>query len=187
MASGPPGEAEKLFEALGKHIATRPGQPLHCKDASVYLGTRLWSTKFGFVEMPKEGHIEGIRNIADQAGLHVRGGRGAATPGIKDKPKTKDDEEYIGTELHSTYRQIVGKVQYIIPRRPDSHSRRLRDIFRSRDGLTGTDWADWFDICVVRAAMQCICSTQATRENSLPIVIQIGLDARRPGGARVVV
>ena len=25
MASGPPGEAEKLFEALGKHIATRPG------------------------------------------------------------------------------------------------------------------------------------------------------------------
>ena len=119
MASGPPGEAEKLFEALGKHIATRPGQPLHCKDASVYLGTRLWSTKFGFVEMPKEGYIEGIRNIAEQAGLHVRGGRGAATPGIKDKPKTKDDEEYIGTELHSTYRQIVGKVQYIIPRRPD--------------------------------------------------------------------
>ena len=25
MASGPPGDAEKLFEALGKHIATRPG------------------------------------------------------------------------------------------------------------------------------------------------------------------
>ena len=110
MVSGPPGEAEKLFEALGKHIATRPGQPLHYTDASVYLGTRLWSTKIGFVEMPKEGYIEGIRNIAEQAGLHVRGGRGAATPGIKDKPKTKDDEEYIGTELHSTYRQIVGKV-----------------------------------------------------------------------------
>ena len=55
MASGPPGEAEKLFEALGKHIATRPGQPLHYTDASVYLGTRLWSTKFGFVEMPKKG------------------------------------------------------------------------------------------------------------------------------------
>ena len=113
MASGPPGEAEKLFEALGKHIATRPGQSLSYTDASVYLGTRLWSTKFGFVEMPKKGYIEGIRTIAEQAGLHVRGGRGAATPGIKDKPRTKDDEEYIGKELHSVYRQIVGKVQYI--------------------------------------------------------------------------
>ena len=112
MASGPPGEAEKLFEALGKHIATRPGQPLHFTDASVYLGARLWSTKFGFVEMPKEGYIEGIRTIAEQAGLHVRGRRGAATPGIKDKPKTKDDEEYIGKELRSIYRQIVGKVLY---------------------------------------------------------------------------
>ena len=29
MASGPPGDAEKLFEALGMHIATRPGKPLH--------------------------------------------------------------------------------------------------------------------------------------------------------------
>ena len=119
MASGPPGEAEKLFEALGRHIATRPGQPLHYSEASVYLGTRLWRTKSGFVEMPKEGKIEGIRTIAEQAGLHVRGGRGAATPGVKDKPKTKDDEEYIGRELHSIYRQIVGKVQYITPRRPD--------------------------------------------------------------------
>ena len=90
MASGPPGEAEKLFEALGMHIATRPGQPLHYSEASVYLCTRLWSTKSGFVEMPKEGCIEGIQTIAEQAGLHVRGGRGAATPGIKDKPKTKD-------------------------------------------------------------------------------------------------
>ena len=89
------------------------GRQLHYSEASVYLGTRLWSTKSGFVEMPKEGYIEGIPTIAEQAGLHVRGGRGAATPGIKDKPKTKDDEEYIGRELHSIHRQIVGKVQYI--------------------------------------------------------------------------
>ena len=78
MASCPPGEAEKLFEALEMHIATRPGQPLHYSEASVDLGTRLWSTKSRFVEMPKEGYIEGIRTIAEKAGLHVRGGRGAA-------------------------------------------------------------------------------------------------------------
>ena len=36
----------------------------------------------------------------------------------------------------------------------------------AEDGLTGADWADWFDICVILAAMQCICSTQATRGNS---------------------
>ena len=140
MASGPPGEAEKLFETLGKHIATRPGQPLHFTDASVYLGARLWSTKFGFVEMPKEGYIEGIRTIAEQAGLHVRGGRGAATPGIKDKPKTKDDEEYIGKELHSIYRQIVGKVQYITPRRPDVMF-ALKEAARH---LQEPRWFDWY-------------------------------------------
>ena len=82
----------------------------------MYLGTRLWSTKSGFVEMPKEGNIEGIRNIAEQAGLHVRGGRGAADAWDQGQAKDQDDEEYIGTELHSTCRQIVGKVQYIIPR-----------------------------------------------------------------------
>ena len=67
--------------------------------------------------------------------------RGAATPGIKDKPKTKDDEEYIGTELHSTYRQIVGKVQYIIPRRPDVMFALKEAAARH---LQEPRWFDWY-------------------------------------------
>ena len=72
MAIGPPVESEKLFEALGMHIAPRPGQPLHHSEASVYLGTRR--TKSRFVEMPKEGYIEGIRTIAEQAGCMSEAG-----------------------------------------------------------------------------------------------------------------
>ena len=131
MASGPPGEAEKLFEAVGMHIATRLVQPLHYSEASVYLGTRLWSTKSGFLEMQKEDYIEGIRTIAEQAGFHVQGGRG---------PKTKDDEDFFGRELHSIYMQIVGKVQYITPRRPDVMF-ALKEAARH---LQEPRWFDWY-------------------------------------------
>ena len=118
MVSGPPWESEKLFEALGMHMATTPGQPLHYSEASFYLGTRLWSTKSGFVEMPKEGYIEGIRTIAEQAGYmseagEVRRRRASRTS------RRRGTMRSISGELHSIYRQIVGKVQYITPRRPD--------------------------------------------------------------------
>ena len=141
MASGPPGEAEKLFEALEMHIATRPGQPLHHSEGAVYLGTRLWSTKSRFVEMPKEGYIEGIRTHCGTGGGYTsEAGEVRRTPGIKDKPKTKDDEEYIGRELHSICRQIVGKVQYITPRRPDVMF-ALKEAARH---LQEPRWFEWY-------------------------------------------
>ena len=163
MASGPPGEAEKFFEALGMHIATRPRQPLHFSEASVYLGTRLWSTKSGFVEMPKEGYIKGIRTIAERAGLHVRGGRGAATPGIKDKPKTKDDEEKIGRELHSINRQIVGKVQYITPRRPDV-------MFALKEAARHLQEPRWFDWYSLGRLVRYLCDTRTRRSASCSLI-----------------
>ena len=54
--------------------------------------------------------------------------------------RQKDDEEYIGRELHSIKRQIVGKVQYITPRRPDVMF-ALKEAARH---LQEPRWFDWY-------------------------------------------
>ena len=154
ITRGSPGEAEKLFEALGMHIATRRVQALHNSEASVYLGTRLGSWRC-------------LRKATSRAsGPNVRRCLASRTS------RTQRTMRSISGELHSIYRQIVGKVQYITPRRPDvmfalkEAARRRRGTCRSRGGSTGTGWAALSDTFVTQAVFPCTCSTLARREMS---------------------
>ena len=184
MASGPPGGGGEALRGAGNAHCPR-GRGSRC---TVRRRRSTWARDSG---APNPGSWRCRRKATSRAsgplrnrrgGNMSRGGRGAATPGIMDKPKTKDDEEYIGRELHSIYRQIVGKVQYITPRRPDV-------MFALKEAARHLQEPRWFDWYRLGRLVRYLCDTGSyamhlqhsgnTERNSSPTVTRTGQDAQK--------
>ncbi len=67
------------------------------------------------MEAPSEGYVEGI---VEMAGLKYC--RSVTTPGTKTRNLTDADEAPVTREEHRLYRQIVGKGQFMVDRRPET-------------------------------------------------------------------
>ena len=114
LATGDMTTVKNFFTALEDWLTVRMGAAIGAIKPSVYLGCRYWRYGSTFVEGPMEHYMDGI---VETAGLET--GKPATTPGVKDRSKNAESSEYIGPDRHQIYRSVVGKVQFIVPRRPD--------------------------------------------------------------------
>ena len=103
---------QDLFSALSGWLTTKITEVIGPKPV-VFLGARVWRAEKGFREMAKEGYIE---ELGEEWGADR--GRAITSPGIVDQ-KIEEEETPLCKEDHRRFRRGVGKVQYILPRRPD--------------------------------------------------------------------
>ena len=135
LATGKNREADILFENLGKWLTVRVPPAMNNTTSTIYLGCRYWRQGDTFVEAPAENYIKGIIEAAG-----VEDQRPVVSPGVSES--NKDDGEslaYVGAERHHTYRKVVGKAQFILPRRPDIMF-ALKELGRRLQEPREKDW-----------------------------------------------
>eukprot|EP00971_Amphidinium_carterae_P297297 5906229-Amphidinium_carterae.1 len=112
----PPQKINGLYANLQKWLEVRQGEEIQGHAITRYLGRNYVKWQNGYMEMPVEGYIDRIVELACASGL-----KRVSSPGIKRAPPTDgcSDSRLLDPTEHSVYRQVVGMMQYIIPRRPD--------------------------------------------------------------------
>ena len=131
-------QAHRFWESLGRWIEVKEYE-LIGGEPKVYLGTVLYREQDCFVEKPKPGYIESMAEVVEQLGEKVEGSRKISTPGEKLNLKDEEGLREVTAEYHTAFRQIVGKGQFILPRRADT-SFALKELGRR---LAAPRWVDW--------------------------------------------
>ena len=164
LATGKNRETDLLFENLGKYLTVRVSPAMNSITSTIYLGCRYWRQGDTFVEAPAENYIKGIIEAAG-----VEDQRPVVSPGISES--SKDDGEslaYVGAERHHTYRKVVGKARFILPRRPDIMF-ALKELGRRFQEPREKDW---------RAMQRLARYLKGTANFALHL--HVGLDAMTP-------
>ena len=120
--------------------------------SSIYLEGRYWRLGHCYVEAATEHDFEDAF-----ARVGMTNCKSVVTPGVKRAAPAPDSQEArpLSTEEHSTYSQGVGKLQFIVERRPDllySLKERGRQLANPRE----------FDMMVSSG----LCVTSVERRNT---------------------
>lgn len=140
LASSPERHAKIFWSTLGKWLEVKHYESIGGVDMpSVYLGSRLYKDGKSFVEKPRDGYADSMVDIMENAGHKIRESRYISTPGEKLNLSKEGAEDPLPPDYHTMYRSIVGKGQFILPRRGDP-SFALKELGRR---LAAPRWADW--------------------------------------------
>ena len=135
LATGKNRETDLLFENLGKYLTVRVSPAMNSITSTIYLGCRYWRQGDTFVEAPAENYIKGIIEAAG-----VEDQQPVVSPGISESSKDEGESlAYVGAERRHTYRKVVGKAQFILPRRPDVMF-ALKELGRRLQEPREKDW-----------------------------------------------
>ncbi len=104
-----------MFQALGRWLHTKATEKINPKVPTLFWGSRLWKSEHEVLEMPRSDYIE---SFAHELGLTT--GRKVHTPSVKDSDWSDRNLEVVGAKEHQLYRRMVGKAQFILPRRVDA-------------------------------------------------------------------
>jgi histone deacetylase 1/2 len=130
------GERQHVVEVisrLGESLTIKKVQEIDTQGV-IYLGAHISRQGDAFYERPPDGYIEGIANM-----MGLRHAKAVDAPGVKRHFPKNTEEESIDADRHHTYRAVVGKIQFIAPRRPDVLY-ALKELARRLAGPTEEDY-----------------------------------------------
>ena len=106
----------RFYDSLKQWLLVRVQDVVGSMKSSIYLGCRYWRLGHCFVEAATEHYYEDAI-----ARVGMTNCKSVVTPGVKRGAPAPESREarLLSPEEHSTYRQGVGKLQFIVERRPD--------------------------------------------------------------------
>ena len=106
----------RFYDSLKQWLLVRVQDVVGSMKSSIYLGCRYWRLGHCYVEAATEHYFEDAF-----ARVGMTNCKSVVTPGVKRAAPAPDSQEArpLSSEEHSTYRQGVGKLQFIVERRPD--------------------------------------------------------------------
>ena len=106
----------RFYDSLKQWLLVRVQDVVGSMKSSIYLGCRYWRLGHCYVEAATEHYFEDAF-----ARIGMTNCKSVVTPGVKRVAPAPDSQEArpLNSEEHSTYRQGVGKLQFIVERRPD--------------------------------------------------------------------
>ena len=133
LVGGPADEVQKLFEELSQWLTVKETGDI--KEATQFLGSIYTRSRRGFTEEATPTYIDSIV----EAMKTPISGRAVSTPGVPTKAPDEHGRRYVGEERHSRFRQVVGKIQFLAPRRPDVLF-ALKEVARHLQAPREHDW-----------------------------------------------
>ena len=111
-------EIAAFMTELGKIIKVKVWKLLATDSMTEYVGGAYWRTdKGGVLETPLPGYIAGIGSL-----LGLDRCKAVVTPGVRrpdDEKLTEEELRPLDEEETTLLRQVVGKIQYLVRRRPE--------------------------------------------------------------------
>ena len=106
----------RFYDSLKQWLLVRVQDVVGSMKSSFFLGCRYWRLGHCYVEAATEHYFEDAF-----ARVGMTNCKSVVTPGVKRAAPAPDSQEArpLSSEEHSTYRQVVGKLQFIVERRPD--------------------------------------------------------------------
>ena len=106
----------RFYDSLKQWLLVRVQDVVGSMKSSIYLGCRYWRLGHCYVEAATEHYFEDAF-----ARVGMTNCKSVVTPGVKRAAPAPDSQEarLLNSDEHSTYRQGVGKLQFIVERRPD--------------------------------------------------------------------
>ena len=106
----------RFYDSLKQWLLARVQDVVASMKSSIYLGCRYWRLGHCYVEVAPEHYFEDA-----MARVGMTNCKSVVTPGVKRGAPAPNSREArpLSPEEHSTYRQGVGKLQFIVERRPD--------------------------------------------------------------------
>ena len=106
----------RFYDSLKQWLLVRVQDVVGSMKSSIYLGCKYWRLGHCYVEAATEHYFEDAF-----ARVGMTNCKSVVTPGVKRVAPAPDSQEArpLNSEEHSTYRQGVGKLQFIVERRPD--------------------------------------------------------------------
>jgi hypothetical protein len=133
LVGGPAAEVQKLFAELGQWLTVKETGDIG--EATQFLGNIYTRSRRGFTEEATPTYIDSIV----EAMKTPISGRAVSTPGVSTKAPDEHGRKYVGEERHSRFRQVVGKIQFLAPRRPDVLF-ALKEVARHLQAPREHDW-----------------------------------------------
>ena len=123
-------EIASFVAELGKRIKVKMWKLIAADSITEYVGGAYWRTADGGVlETPLPGYIAGIGSL-----LGLDRCKAVVTPGVRrpeDEKLTEEEKRVLDEEETTLLRQVVGKVQYQVRRRPEV-SYSLKEVSRKQ-------------------------------------------------------
>merc|ERR1712194_480566 len=136
---GIPSEIAAFMIELGKIIKVKVRKLLSTDSMTEYVGGAYWRTANGGVlETPLPGYISGIGSL-----LGLDKCKAVVTPGIRrpdDEKLSQEELRMLNDEETTLLRQVVGKVQYLVRRRPEV-AYSLKEVSRKQSAAQVYDLA----------------------------------------------
>ena len=111
---GPLDKARRVIRLLGEHLLLKETGNLNDEGTTIqFLGRTLRRAGDSVLFVVEENYYN---RMFDEA--NVNPNRSATVPGTKPKD-VAEEADLLSTEDHSLYRRIVGRLQWIVPLRPD--------------------------------------------------------------------
>ena len=164
----------RFYDSLKQWLLVRVQDVVGSMKSSICLGCRYWRLGHCNVEAATEHYFEDAF-----ARVGMTNCKSVVTPGVKRAAPAPDSQEArpLSSEEHSTYRQGVGKLQFIIERRPDvlyplkeagrqlayklflemSKEERVAARTGKRTTVTATCDTDWARCAETRRSTTCVC------------------------------
>ena len=133
LVGGPADEVHLLFEELSQWLTVKETGDI--KEATQFLGSIYTRSRRGFTEEATPTYIDSIV----EAMKTPISKRAVSTPGVSMKAPDEHGRQYVGEERHRRFRQVVGKIQFLAPRRPDVLF-ALKEVARHLQAPREHDW-----------------------------------------------
>ena len=108
------GAAEAVLQQLGARFTMKVGGPLCENIPRTFVGARYLRFEGGILELPTPGYVE---ELLEKAGLSSA--RPVVTPAVSGDEKEEVNSPALDDQGHSWYRWLVGKLMFLVARRPD--------------------------------------------------------------------
>ena len=106
---------KRFYNSLKQWLLVRVQDDVGSMKSSIYLGCRCWRLGHCCVEAATEHYFKDAF-----ARVGMTNCKSVVTPGVKRAAPAPDSQEArpLSSDEHSTSRQVVGKLQFIVERRP---------------------------------------------------------------------
>ena len=103
-----------MLQQLGARFTMKVAGPLCESIPRTFVGARYLRFEGGILELPMPGYVE---ELLEKAGLSCA--RPVVTPAAPGDEKEEVDSPALDDQGHSWYRWLVGKLMFLVARRPD--------------------------------------------------------------------
>ena len=115
LSTGPGDGVRQMYKSLGTWLVVKIGEAFSPTIPARYLGGQYWRVQDTIIEAAAEGYIDSMVKAGS-----CEKARRVATPGVSmPKKMSKEDEALLTKKQHRQFRSIVGKGQFLAPKRPD--------------------------------------------------------------------